>query len=638
MARANTFFWCEKVNFVFRRQHTSTYQRPHSPTTMREPDEGLSVIEVKTTSIGTGSWITMNMQQPLMISSDVDDDDGSNIDNYNDQPSTTTTSSPRSISSQEQTETSKGSKIRRSSSRTSAEYEEYTLPGEKHLLLQEEEEKEEEKDFEIHGSLRHEEQDDETNMSIEAVARTNDSNSGWYRLRAFEEDVSSYSNQDATSPITSTTRIRTEKEQLEKVVLQSLEPCQRSAIKYVKRVARELHHDVLPKLQKRIIELGYTVEDLNYCLNEYIRHEVPIVIHLTQHTLRKLTTDTHHRNLFETNTSGGCTDKPSRLLWEGIMFHGQYNINQDHRRNKKMDDFPYLDLHRHPRHYLYEVFTKYATSKPFNRPKYGCLNITGDVAGVKSAARSYGTCYLTLKQHVRYRSTFYHQDSGTIAATIPTSSKATTPTDVDNDEHINDRHALGTSEYYAHILYKYRDEELKAIMNIVAAASKNNDNDNNNSKSRSGSSNMKMFRGSPSICSKGGYKEVQIHGPICLETDIETLSLPGRYKHASATLKNQVMDFQNKTQCNILWQQDVIDMMDSENDDDITEKERKKQRRLTLKGLLLLKLLRRMIKKNKKKRRTRDSSSAQTPTTTTTITSTTKLKRKEKVSKRGTKK
>ena len=130
-----------------------------------------------------------------------------------------------------------------------------------------------------------------------------------------------------------------------------------------------------------------------------------------------------------------------------------------------------------------------------------------------------------------------------------------------------------------------------------------------------------MFRGSPSKCPKGGHKEVQIHGPICLETDVETLSLPGRYKHASATLKSQVMKFQTKTNCNILWQQDVLDMMKSESDDEVTEKERKKRSLTLFKDVLLLKPLRRMFKKNKKKRR-----SSSSPQTTTTTTTTTKLK------------
>lgn len=48
------------------------------------------------------------------------------------------------------------------------------------------------------------------------------------------------------------------------------------------------------------------------------------------------------------------------------------------------------------------------------------------------------------------------------------------------------------------------------------------------------------------------YKEAQIHGPVCLATDTEALSVPGRESDASKDLKNMVCAFQKKAECSVL--------------------------------------------------------------------------------------
>jgi hypothetical protein len=56
-------------------------------------------------------------------------------------------------------------------------------------------------------------------------------------------------------------------------------------------------------------------------------------------------------------------------------------------------------------------------------------------------------------------------------------------------------------------------------------------------------------------------KEVQIHGPLCLEHDVLALSIPGCESNASADLIDIVQKFQKKTSCNVLWQGDLLNSL-----------------------------------------------------------------------------
>ena len=76
--------------------------------------------------------------------------------------------------------------------------------------------------------------------------------------------------------------------------------------------------------------------------------------------------------------------------------------------------------------------------------------------------------------------------------------------------------------------------------------------------------------GRPSDCTK--YKEVQIHGPICLATDIQALSIPGRQKDAGVSLARNVESFRKMTNCNILWQEDLLDPDDTKSNTDKSKK------------------------------------------------------------------
>ena len=271
-------------------------------------------------------------------------------------------------------------------------------------------------------------------------------------------------------------------------VLDALRPCQRHAVDYVQKRAEKMHKEALTLLQERLSKLNYKPEDLVKCL-DYIRDDAPIVIHMKEATLALLANDTHYRNLFETSTSGGNKDQTTRRRWETDMFGSSYK----------------------------------AYCPPFDRPKYGALNITGDIAGVKSA-RAYGAIFMILHQHLRHRATFFDKDTGNFfdknTGGFISSSNQT----------------LATSEYYAHVLNGYSDDDLHAVMHVASTA---------------------RIGGAASACSV--YKEVQVHGPVCLATDIQGLSIPGKEKDASKALKDTVSKFQKMAKCNVFWQGDLLE-------------------------------------------------------------------------------
>jgi Protein of unknown function (DUF3626) len=252
---------------------------------------------------------------------------------------------------------------------------------------------------------------------------------------------------------------------------EELEMLQRGALEYVMKKAQQLHKQAMDGLTTRYQLLGFQPEDVDSCL-DYIRHEAPIVIHVSEQTLGYLTYDTYYRSAFELGTAPAKALK-ARKKWESGLFGGWYD-----------------------------------NCAPSHRPKYGCLNIFGDIRGVK-CARGYGRVVLTLANHVRHRSTF-----------------------LDKDSSINCTSTLATSEFYGHVLSQYSNDELQAVMNV----SRN--------------------RGTQCRCNH--YKEVQIHGPISLATDIQAMSMPGKEADASDVLREVVQQFQTITGCNVLWQGDLV--------------------------------------------------------------------------------
>lgn len=112
---------------------------------------------------------------------------------------------------------------------------------------------------------------------------------------------------------------------------------------------------------------------------KYLAEEAPIVVHFKpEDILAKLLEEGVYRNLFETKTSNGNSNKTARDEWEMETFQGAYN-----------------------------------DADPKDRPKYGVLNIMNDPRGACSCLNIYGRAYLVLKNtsEVRSRVTFSDRDT-----------------------------------------------------------------------------------------------------------------------------------------------------------------------------------------------------------------------------------
>ena len=249
-------------------------------------------------------------------------------------------------------------------------------------------------------------------------------------------------------------------------------------MEHVKAKAKVLHAAADGPLRQRVLRLGYTESD---CANvlEYVREDAPVIIHVKAETVALLAKDPLYRNQFETGTSGGTLGS-IRAIWEDTMFGKNYSCAQPH-----------------------------------ERPKYGCLNMTGDIFGV-AKAQHYGPLFMILKPDVRLRTTF-----------------------TDSDSSNSDGTDVATSEFYAHVLMRYSNAELQAVLRVAQTA-----------ESRIRGCNSSSF---------GQYKEAQIHGPLRIKQDVLALSVPGREASAIVALRKSVMAFQEVSGCNVIWQGDCFE-------------------------------------------------------------------------------
>ncbi|CAJ1442255.1 unnamed protein product [Effrenium voratum] len=186
--------------------------------------------------------------------------------------------------------------------------------------------------------------------------------------------------------------------------------CQRKAVRHIRALAKRNHDDALPKLQKRLANLGFRDTDLWMTL-AWIREMAPILVHLDlSKMLHFMEKDTHYRNQFETASSGGLLKPATREKWEKDLFGGYYDGAQG-----------------------------------FDRCKYGVLNAMNDHRGVVKCAQ-YGDSYLVLKD-VRLRCTFSPEDSANLKA-----------------------ERLAVLDYYGHVLHEYSDAELRETIHVAKSS------------------------------------------------------------------------------------------------------------------------------------------------------------------------
>ena len=193
-------------------------------------------------------------------------------------------------------------------------------------------------------------------------------------------------------------------EELESV--ESLVACQINALTHVRRLAKRNHEKALPGLYARAEGLNslrglseeggasgssgrfsskkrpFTKHDINSALL-YIRDVAPIIVHFNPVKVAQFyATDTHYRNGFETSVGCYSKDTNSRITWENELFNGAYGTNAADAAIK---------------------------ARPFDRVKYGSVNIVQDPRGVKACV-PYGDSYIVLRR-VRLRTTFSNSDT-----------------------------------------------------------------------------------------------------------------------------------------------------------------------------------------------------------------------------------
>lgn len=233
-----------------------------------------------------------------------------------------------------------------------------------------------------------------------------------------------------------------------------LSESQTKAIEYTKKKSKHYSKNVKQLLLAKIYEMGYTKD--NFDKLDIFMKESPIIIHFRIETLTdSLIADTHYRNLFEVRGNNHA-----RIKWENTLFGNIYN-----------------------------------DTTPFDRVKYGPVNINHDTKGVNSAY-GYGNSYMVLRNEVKTRTSFVFGDSS-----------------------LGQIHMCTFDGYY-HLLYYIPDDSLKHIMDLAIGKA-------------------------PTTPFNMQYVEAQYHGPIRLDMDIDKLVINSAYAN-NGDIMNKVDQFCKK--------------------------------------------------------------------------------------------
>eukprot|EP01061_Rhynchopus_euleeides_P012260 TRINITY_DN2190_c0_g1_i5.p1 TRINITY_DN2190_c0_g1~~TRINITY_DN2190_c0_g1_i5.p1 ORF type:complete len:690 (+),score=149.60 TRINITY_DN2190_c0_g1_i5:276-2345(+) len=270
---------------------------------------------------------------------------------------------------------------------------------------------------------------------------------------------------------------------------------QKWALAEVVAKAKKLHDAAYPALAQRVLKMRSSVGALfrlEHLLRTllWIRDEAPIIIHIPLEAdgrMDKLLADTHYRNQFETKMSRGSLDFSeggSRAGWESNIFNKHYD-----------------------------------GAEPFQRPKYGVLNVVKDPHGIQKA-RQYGTSYIQLKG-CRLRTTFADQDTSHSGCVV------------------------ASCEFYAHVLMRFSDDELRGVLEVA--------------------NGLRAGHVSDLI---SVYKEVQIHGEISLAHNIDMLMVSSGAA-AVKGMMGKVKRFCAKNSCSYV----VLEPLDDEEGADEEEAE-----------------------------------------------------------------
>ncbi|KAJ3435186.1 hypothetical protein M0812_02317 [Anaeramoeba flamelloides] len=252
--------------------------------------------------------------------------------------------------------------------------------------------------------------------------------------------------------------------------LLTLNPRQTAVMKYVVSVSKKKSEQAYFQVLDKLKTMKFYKNDLDKTL-VYIRDVAPVIIHFRSTIFDTLLNDTHYRNCFEINKQQYNNSSGGRVHHESQLFNN-----------------------------IYEKFGTQNHCTPFERPKYGSLNIVKDQKGVKCCS-GYGECYMELKG-VKLRTTFANQDSF--------STKN-----------------LASCEYYCHVLSEFNENELRAIVEVGTG--------------------RVTWKDSAVIAS---YKECQIHGPVKLSENIKVIAFPNNLK---SKFSKKVQEFSFINNCTVRW-------------------------------------------------------------------------------------
>lgn len=257
--------------------------------------------------------------------------------------------------------------------------------------------------------------------------------------------------------------------------LTMLKPLQFKAVEAVVNGAKIRSEAARETILGRLRNLNYGEDDLKK-IEVYLRDRAPLLIHINlPNILHHLLKDDHYRNTFE--ISG-------------------FNSTRHRVENGLFNNF-------------------YDKAEPFDRVKYGALNILNDPQGI-THAYGYGDSYLVMK-NVRMRTSFTNHDTfGHI---------------------IN----IACCEHYLHVLNEFNDAALAGVTQIARGE-------------------VPFLRSNNVPVAT--YKEVQYHGPVRLYHDVECLVANPKYRNDGKITK-QLQDFEFKFDVPVFWMDEYEKVLSS---------------------------------------------------------------------------
>jgi hypothetical protein len=248
--------------------------------------------------------------------------------------------------------------------------------------------------------------------------------------------------------------------------LKNLTAKQIKALDYCIKKSKVFSKNVYGNLLVRFLNKGLTEENLQQTL-EYIKNYAQVTINFRMDILGKaLSEDSKYKSRYEVY---GLTTNAGRDQWENTLFNRIYD----------------------------------ETTQPFERVKYGALNITNDPLGI-STCRVYGDSFMVLKNHIKQRATFTHGDSSQMEI------------------------HLCMADNFCNILLYIDDALLESVVQIATGK-------------------INYATSSPNL-----YIECQIHGDLIFARDVEVLVINGAQRYDPIML-HYLEQFEKKNGVRYVW-------------------------------------------------------------------------------------